>query len=168
MYYDAHISNITCIMCSQTQQSILESVPEDPEAEAEEEYGEADDQSNTGTGSRVPLQVVKARLVRTPARKNRPDSPEEETFGYEDQLLITELKDGDYDERDDLAVEKYEQDERETEIHDKDQESDDITVERLDHDTVEQDEEEDWDTDLEIEGGLQTYWQRHSLCPLYA
>lgn len=95
------------------------------------------------SSSRMPTNMTRAMLVRTPANKGdtpqapSPDPTDESVEQHEPDVLITELKDqselveGDEDDESDIELE-YRQ----------------VTVETVDA------VDEDWDTDLEIEGNV--------------
>lgn len=151
--------NYYCCAQVETQLSFLESVAEEEEGEGkqkrvqididdsgrmseikEQSEQQAEDRKSVNS-TRMPSTITRARLVRTPANKDdvpTVPSPEPAESGepHTPDILITELKnqpeveEGDEDEESDIEPE-YKQ----------------VTVETVNA-------EEDWDTDLEIEGKL--------------
>ena len=127
----------------------MESVPEDPDEETEAQEDEEHDERVEST-PRLPRQDTRVRLVRTPARKDRESPTEQPADIADDQLLITELKDSEYEAVDES--EKAEKDEKDRELSDKESDEEEIkrvTIETVD---VEPNPDEEWDTDLEEEG----------------
>jgi len=136
------------------QPSFLESVPEEEELQTERhvqidimddsgrltDINEEERAKSVNSASRMPMAMTRARLVRTPASKDErisapsPESPEENHDPHEPDVLITELKDPPTENSDDEAEES-----------DIEPEYQQVTVETVDA-------EEDWDTDLEVEG----------------
>lgn len=132
------------------QPSFLESVPEEGEINTDRHI-QMDTMDDSGRVSEMKSDSVRmpstlttrARLVRTPAHRDDaprvmfPESAEEQTERHEPDILITELKEqpelveGDDDGEESDIEPEYRQ----------------VTVETVDV-------EEDWDTDLEIEGGF--------------
>ncbi|XP_060577123.1 leucine-rich repeat-containing protein 74B-like [Ruditapes philippinarum] len=143
------------------QQSFLESVAEEDSGSQTERRVQIDIMDDSGRKSemddrksvnstRMPKNMTRAMLVRTPANKDdAPEPPHEEeiqehTEQQEPDILITELKEqppdiveGDADEESDIEPE-YQQ----------------VTVETVDA-------EEDWDTDLEIEDEMMKEVRNH-------
>lgn len=143
------------------QQSFLESVAEEDSGSQTERRVQIDIMDDSGRKSemddrksvnstRMPKNMTRAMLVRTPANKDdAPEPPHEEeiqehTEQQEPDILITELKEqppdiveGDADEESDIEPE-YQQ----------------VTVETVDAD-------EDWDTDLEIEDEMMKEVRNH-------
>lgn len=147
------IETYFCYCKVDTQQSVQESVAEEETDEFTSERrvtidimddsGRRSDMEDRRSvnSSRMPTNMTRAMLVRTPANKDdisqapSPDPTDEPVEQREPDVLITELKDqselveGDEDEESDIELE-YRQ----------------VTVETVDA------VDEDWDTDLEIEG----------------
>ena len=130
----------------------LEIVPEEsdddeplPEIPEDDEKDRMD--LKTPGSMRVPSQKSRPLLVRTPAAKVKPESPlifPEDAKDDDDQILITEINQTEYRE-----VEYPVQEDEESSISG-DEDVPRVTIETVDAEPT----EEDYDTDLEVEGNI--------------
>jgi len=125
-------------------QTQLEIVPEETDADNIET--ERLSRADTRMSSRVPSQMTRATLVRTPARPTTQEKFHEDLTD-EEQVLITELKQAEYRDED---LSEEEEEEEEEEIH---------VVKK----EVVTDREDDYDTDLEPDGRISFV---HNLQPI--
>lgn len=131
----------------------LESVPEEPDEDSGQNLSTLQREVST-PNVRIPSQSARATLVRTPATREKTTSPlvfheeDEEKKDEEKNILITEIKPTEYQEvQFEVDVEQGEDSLSEEESV----ELKDLVVEPIEAEP----KEEDYDTDLEIEG---EYW----------
>lgn len=128
----------------------LNSVPED--AESDEENGQ-ETLKTPLSNARVPSQKSRAMLVRTPAAREQGTSPINftKTLNEEEdtQILITELRDYTEEEKLEYVEQK---DESEDDAEEAQQEEEEVKEKEVFEEKIETFRDEDYDTDLEVEG----------------
>lgn len=126
----------------------LESVPEEPD-EDDIDLNLTHREVST-PNVRIPSQSARATLVRTPATREKTTSPlvfyeeEEDKKDVDENILITEIKPTDYQE----VKFEVDVDQEEDSFSEESAELKDLAVEPVEAEP----KEEDYDTDLEIEG----------------